>query len=245
MHAETLSSLGYAALVLGTMLEGEAVLLLAGLAVAGGTLDFWSAVAAAMFGSVAGDLFFFRIGRNGGTRALARCRRFARTVERAQTWLEKYKYPLLVSYRFLYGLRAALPFALGLTGLNPGLFAAVSLFSAGAWSVGGIFCGAQAARLMDDPLLLRRLPLAVAAIAGLIGGTVLLCRAARNTVHASRGTTPNHPPATEGSLMNMARQHPPDSTNRGQTVPDARGAEAWCRRTCRRPGNSADPSARS
>ena len=64
----TAPHLGYLALFLGTVLEGETVVFLAGLAAHHGYLSFQAVVAVAVIGGFLGDQVFLFLGRRYGNR---------------------------------------------------------------------------------------------------------------------------------------------------------------------------------
>ena len=75
---ELVANYGYLAIVIGTFLEGETILVLGGFAAHRGFLELPWVMLCAFLGSMAGDQTFFYIGRrNGGRlrRALKRSRR--------------------------------------------------------------------------------------------------------------------------------------------------------------------------
>ena len=59
----TIAQYGPAAIALGAFVEGETAVLLGGAGAALGMFDFWTVVWAAFAGSVAGDQYFFWVGR--------------------------------------------------------------------------------------------------------------------------------------------------------------------------------------
>jgi membrane protein DedA with SNARE-associated domain len=126
---------GYMAVAFGTALEGEAVLLLAGLAVGQGVLSFWGVVWFAFVGAVLGDQAFFWMGRTWGGRLVRRMPKLGRRVSLAAAWLHRNKIKVLLGYRFLYGTRGAVLFALGMTGVGASFFLVMSLVTALVWSV--------------------------------------------------------------------------------------------------------------
>ena len=80
MVEELIQRFGYLAILVGTFLEGETVLLLGGFAAHRGYLDLVGVMAAAFAGSLTGDWLYFEIGRRKGmaflkTSRMARARR--------------------------------------------------------------------------------------------------------------------------------------------------------------------------
>ncbi|HKK33086.1 MAG TPA: DedA family protein [Desulfomicrobiaceae bacterium] len=126
---------GYLAVALGTALEGEGVLLVAGLAVGQGMLSFWGVIGFAFVGAVLGDQAFFWMGRVWGDRLLFRLPGLRRRVGQAKSWLHRNKTKVLLGYRFLYGTRGAVLFALGMTEVGPLFFLVMSLLTALVWAI--------------------------------------------------------------------------------------------------------------
>ncbi len=105
---------GYIAVLLGTLLEGETVLVLGGFAAHRGYLSLPGVIAAAFVGAFTGDQLFFWLGRRHGSRLLERRPGWQRRLGQARQLLERHRRPVMLLFRFIYGVRAATPFALGL-----------------------------------------------------------------------------------------------------------------------------------
>jgi membrane protein DedA with SNARE-associated domain len=127
---------GYTAVFLGTFLEGETVLVLAGFAAHRGYLDVGWVMAAAFAGSVAGDQLYFFLGRVHGTALLQRHPDWVARVQRGQQLLERHQIWVILGFRFLYGLRTVTPLAIGLSRVSAARFAILNLAGAALWSVG-------------------------------------------------------------------------------------------------------------
>ena len=130
-----LEQYGYSAIVLGTFLEGETVLLLAGFFAHQGYLDpAWVAVAA-FCGSFSGDETMFLLARYKGVSLLRRFPRLAAGVERMGRTMRGSEIPLILGFRFVYGIRNITPAFLGVNGTSPLLFAPLNAVSAALWAV--------------------------------------------------------------------------------------------------------------
>src|SRR5262245_1845677 len=81
--ASLLQGYGYSVVVVGTVLEGETILALAGLAAHRGYLALPWVIAAAAAGGFLGDQIYFFVGRFYGPRVLARFPKLAPGVEGA------------------------------------------------------------------------------------------------------------------------------------------------------------------
>ena len=119
---------GYLALLIGVLLEGEAVLVVAGALAHRGDLALPLVILIAFGGSVAGDQAWFHFGRRYGARRLGS---HAATVER---WLARYGTALVVGFRFLYGMRTATPVLLGAAGYPIARFAVLNAVGAALWA---------------------------------------------------------------------------------------------------------------
>ena len=107
------TQLGYLAVFIGTLLEGETVLFLAGLAAQHGYLSLPAVVTVAAVGGFIGDQCFFFIGRRYGKRLLARFPSLAARAPRVHELLMRWDMAAIILVRFLYGLRIAGPIVIG------------------------------------------------------------------------------------------------------------------------------------
>jgi membrane protein DedA with SNARE-associated domain len=116
--ASLLRSYGYVAVLLGTALEGETILVLAGFAAHRGYLQLPWVILFAFLGSLAGDQTFFVIGRRKGRPFVERYPLWNARIQRAEELLRRYQMPVILGFRFLYGLRNVIPFAIGLSQIS-------------------------------------------------------------------------------------------------------------------------------
>ncbi|MBP9930217.1 MAG: DedA family protein, partial [Rhodoferax sp.] len=126
---------GYWAVFIGCFLEGETVLLLAGFAAHRGMLQFEQVAAVAFVASTLGDQMFFWLGRRHGDALLRRFPRLGQQIARVQTLLDRHHVTLILSIRFLYGLRVAGPIVIGALRVAPLRFAWLNLIGAAIWAV--------------------------------------------------------------------------------------------------------------
>lgn len=132
---EAVANYGYLALFAGTFVEGESFFILGGVAARHGLLDPWLVALAAMGGGFAGDQIFFLLGRWRGVDLLARSRRMARKAVRVRRLVRRHAVILMLSSRFLYGLRTVVPLACGVAGIPPLRFLLLNLVSALLWTL--------------------------------------------------------------------------------------------------------------
>ncbi|HIJ96382.1 MAG TPA: DedA family protein [Desulfuromonadales bacterium] len=145
---------GYWVLFIGTLLEGEAILLLAGFLAFRGYLDIRFVFLIAWAGSFLGDQCYFYLGRFNGRALLKRFHSIARKFRQSLKLIEKYGVFVAFISRFTYGFRIVLPIILGITSLAPRTFLWINLASALVWSLlfsmGGYLFGKSAALLLDN-----------------------------------------------------------------------------------------------
>jgi membrane protein DedA with SNARE-associated domain len=134
--AEVLSKYGYLGLFAGCLLEGETLLLLAGLAAHGGYLSFPIVVLVAFVGGTLGDQICFFAGRRFGDPLLRRWPRFELPAARVRSLIERHSALLIVGVRFMYGLRLIGPVAIGMSTVSAWRFAVFNMIGAGIWAVG-------------------------------------------------------------------------------------------------------------
>lgn len=131
--AEFIETWGYLAVFVGACLEGETVLLLAGIASGAGLLYWPVATLTGWLGTFSASQAWYLAGRFSGPRFLATRPRLAAGVATAQHQLELRGRGLFVAYRFLYGLRTVTPFAIGAAGVPPAQFMVVDAVSWLLW----------------------------------------------------------------------------------------------------------------
>jgi membrane protein DedA with SNARE-associated domain len=129
----------YAAIAIGGVVEGETVVVLAGLAAHHGYASWWGVTLFAALVNALVDQFWFLVGRWRGQALLARLPGLARRVERLTPRLYTHRRWLVFGLRFSYGLRVAGPLALGMTRIPLAEFALLNLPAALLWSA--IFSG--------------------------------------------------------------------------------------------------------
>jgi membrane protein DedA with SNARE-associated domain len=131
---------GYWVLAAGCLLEGETVLVLAGLAAYRGYLDPLGVVAVASFMGFASDQFFFWLGRWRGMALLSRWPTVAAKAGRVHALVERYHATVIIGVRFAYGLRIAGPIFIGMSAVPGTRFVALNAIGAVLWAcvVGGI-----------------------------------------------------------------------------------------------------------
>ena len=126
---------GYLAIFIGSFLEGETILAMAGFAAQLGYLDLSSVVAAGICGGFLGDQTYFFVGRHHGKGILARFPRLVHRAAKTEEWLFRYHTPLIICIRFMYGLRIVGPLVFGMGPVSAAKFATLNFIGASVWAM--------------------------------------------------------------------------------------------------------------
>ncbi|MFN8093563.1 MAG: phosphatidylglycerol lysyltransferase domain-containing protein [Vicinamibacteria bacterium] len=126
---------GYALLFAGIAVEGEAVLLAAGLLARHDFFRLPVVIAIAVAANAFADQFYFRLARQRGRawveKRFGQSPRFQSLMAR----MGRHAFALLVVSRFAYGLRIAIPAACGVVGMNVFAFTLADLVAGLLWAV--------------------------------------------------------------------------------------------------------------
>jgi len=125
---------GYAAILVGTFLEGETILVLAGLAAHQGYLILTWVILAAFLGSLGGDQLFFYLGRKHSQAVLSRRPAWKAKAEKIHKMMNRFETPMILSFRFLYGLRTVTPFVIGMSPVSVKKFVVLNAVGALVWA---------------------------------------------------------------------------------------------------------------
>jgi membrane protein DedA with SNARE-associated domain len=125
---------GYVAVVMGTFIEGEAVLIAAAALTHGHGLALPWVIVSGCIGSTAWSQLWFQTGRRAGLALLTRRPQLRARVERAQSWQRRHGQACILGCRFLLGMGTALPAFFGLSGFSARRFAVLDVIGAAAWS---------------------------------------------------------------------------------------------------------------
>jgi membrane protein DedA with SNARE-associated domain len=134
MLESLIDTYGYVAVLVGTFLEGETILVLGGFAAHRGYLALPWVIMAAFLGTLCGDQLFFFLGRKHSQTVLARRPSWKARADRAQRLLERFRTPLILVFRFMYGLRTVIPFAIGMSTVPTREFIFFNIIGALVWA---------------------------------------------------------------------------------------------------------------
>ncbi len=126
---------GYAALVIGSIAEGETITLLGGVAAHQGLLRFPLVVAAVALGGMIGDQLLYLLGVRFGPTILRRFSRHQKKIDRAQQLIQRHPYLFVIGTRFMYGFRIIGPLLIGASRLPPKIFLPLNIVGAIVWAL--------------------------------------------------------------------------------------------------------------
>lgn len=126
---------GYLALLIGTFLEGETIVIIAGVMAAEGLLELKPLILAAFTGTFISDQLFFYFGRWKGREFIAKRPKWQARSDRLKPILEKYKNYIILGFRFFYGLRNVTPLVLGSSGISPLRYLILNFLGAAIWAI--------------------------------------------------------------------------------------------------------------
>lgn len=135
MMSELVGTYGYIAVFIGTLLEGETLLIAAGFAAHQGLLDWRVVILVAMTGATMGDQLAFFLGRWKGALLINRFPSLAKHKAEIDTLLARYDALFILTIRFIYGLRIAGPLIMGASRMHTLRFATFNIIGAALWAL--------------------------------------------------------------------------------------------------------------
>lgn len=131
----------YYIVVAGALLEGEAVLLLAGGAAYHGYMNIYLVMLIAFLGALLHDHVLFFVGRYYGQAFLDKYQKVEEKSRKVFNLFHKYHYFFIMSFRFIYGLRTITPLVIGTSNLSLKKYSILTTISAFIWAVAVAYIG--------------------------------------------------------------------------------------------------------
>ncbi len=175
-----LADYGLWVVLIGTFLEGETIVVLAGFAAHQDLMNPHLVALMAFCGSFVGDQLWFFLARRHRTLGFIVKISERRTFQRALRLLEKYPNIFILSFRFIYGIRNISPVAIGLSDVSALRFFCLNAIAAMVWAatfttLGYIFANTVES-LLGEIKKNEHVILIIAIIAALIFGIHRLVR---------------------------------------------------------------------
>lgn len=152
MMEDFIQTWGYLAVFLGSLIEGESVILTAGFLAHEGYLSLPKIIIISFFGTLIADQVLYLVGRKYGERGLSNFPKLQNKANRAFKLLHKWDGYFMMSFRFIYGIRIMSPIVIGMSGILPRRFAIYNIFAAAIWAVVSCCAGYFLGHLIMDQL---------------------------------------------------------------------------------------------
>jgi len=133
---EWIARLGYLGVLMGTFVEGETTILLAGIFAKFGYLQLKEVILFAFLGTFLGDCCFFFLGKFFGKSVIERYEFLRVRVVVANRIITQYGHLILFIMRFLAGFRSIILLLLGCANFNSSRFLMIDLVLSLIWSIG-------------------------------------------------------------------------------------------------------------
>lgn len=127
--------IGYLAIFLGSLIEGETALITGSFLVHRGYFVMSKVMIVSFMAALIIDWMYFVIGRKHGRKFLYKRPKLASRLNRVTGWIETYPVLLMLFYRFLYGIRIPLGIAFGLSSYSAIRYGILSFVGTALWVV--------------------------------------------------------------------------------------------------------------
>lgn len=209
---------GYAALAVGTFLEGETILVIAGFLAHRGDLQLPWVFVVAFIGSFAGDQLWYQVGRRKGIGWVEARPHWKARAARIREVLDKHRIPVVLGFRFVCGFRNLTPFVIGATGFAVRPFVVLNALGAAIWSVAvasaGYFLRSAVEAVIHDIKKYELLLLAAVAIGGLTIWVVHLFRRSRKGRSQAIASIPDTVrSASSANIIGSGKESGPSDTH--------------------------------
>src|SRR5258708_39534321 len=168
-----LQKFGYLAVFVGTFLEGETILVMAGFFAERGYLRLAFVIATACAGAYSGHVFWFWLGRTQGVKLLDRFPRMKRHFGKGIRLFERYGAPAIFITQWLYGLRITCAVIIGISKVSTIKFLLYELLTCIVWSIiigtAGFYFVRAVERVLCRPPHIEKYRLIVLVVVG-VGG---------------------------------------------------------------------------
>lgn len=126
---------GYLAVFIGTFLEGEGILVMAGFFAERGYLDMFTVTAVGAIGAYVGHIFWFWLGRTQGVKLLERFPKMKKHFGKGIRMFERYGAPAIFITQWLYGLRVTCAVIIGISRISIVKFLIYEAITCVIWAI--------------------------------------------------------------------------------------------------------------
>lgn len=165
-----LHKFGYLAVFVGTFLEGETILVMAGFFAERGYLEFFLVALSAFGGAYVGHVFWFWLGRKQGVKLLDRFPKMKKHFGKGIRMFERYGAPAIFITQWLYGLRITCAVIIGISRISTLKFLIYEAVTCIVWAfaitAAGFYFGRAVERVLGRAAHIEKWGLLVLVIVG-------------------------------------------------------------------------------
>jgi membrane protein DedA with SNARE-associated domain len=165
-----LERFGYYAVFIGTFLEGETILVMAGFFAERGYLKIATVALVAAAGAYTGHAFWFWLGRTQGVRLLDRFPKMKKHFGRGIRIFERYGAPAIFLTQWLYGLRVTCAVIIGISRISVLKFLLLEAVTCLVWaaiiSAAGFYFGRAVESVLGRAAHIEKWGLLILVVAG-------------------------------------------------------------------------------
>ena len=165
-----LHNFGYLAVLIGTFLEGETILVMAGFFCERGYLEYFLVVLCAFSGAYVGHVFWFWLGRSQGVKLLDRFPKMKKHFGKGIRMFERYGAPAIFITQWLYGLRITCAVIIGISRISAIKFLVYEAITCAVWAFviagAGFYFGRAVERVLGRAAHIEKWGLLVLLVVG-------------------------------------------------------------------------------
>ena len=166
-----LQKFGYLAVFVGTFLEGETILVMAGFFAERGYLKLPFVIMTACAGAYIGHVFWFFLGRTQGVKLLDKFPRMKRHFGKGIRLFERYGAPAIFITQWLYGLRITCAVIIGISKVSTIKFLIYEALTCIVWAIiigtAGFYFGRAVERVLGRAAHIEKYGLIVLLVVGI------------------------------------------------------------------------------
>lgn len=141
---------GYIAVFLGSLVEGESVILVACFMAHLGYLSLTKIMIVAFCGTLFADQALYYVGRYYGQALIQRFHSLHAPANRAFKLLHRWDIWFILSFRFIWGIRTISPIVIGSSGITPRRYSPLNLLAALMWTLISCIGGYLVAGIIEE-----------------------------------------------------------------------------------------------
>ncbi|QEK38006.1 DedA family protein [Candidatus Cytomitobacter indipagum] len=135
MLIDLVQNYGYWIVLFGSMIEGESIVLTAGMLCAHGVLSFYKICILSFIGTCVADQLLYNLGYYIGPGFLERFSFSRKLFTKLKPLAIKYQNTYILSFRFIYGIRIISPVLIGIIKIDPKKYMILNIIASVIWAV--------------------------------------------------------------------------------------------------------------